>query len=63
MFRGEFSMLRTKYQTNAETGQQEAVEAWEVTDTVQTASKQVMAGILRAKADELDPPKPDRSSF
>jgi hypothetical protein len=60
MFRGEFATRIRKYETNAETGKQEAVEevveAWETTDIVTTASEKVMAGILRAKADELDPP-------
>lgn len=63
MFRGEFSTLRAKYKTDPETGKQEQVDSWEVTDTVRTASKLVMAGILRAKADELDPPKPESGRY
>jgi hypothetical protein len=35
----------------------EDFQEWCATDEVTVAGKQVMAGILRAKADELDPPK------
>lgn len=37
--------------------QNEPFQEWAVVDELTTASKQVMAGLLRAKADELDPPK------
>lgn len=61
MYRGEFSVSRREYKTG-EDGKQTTTDVWEVTDIATTASPAVMAGILRAMADELDPPKTERGS-
>jgi hypothetical protein len=50
-----FAEMQRKHKTTA-SGQQEMIETWVETDTTETSSKAVMAGILRAKANELDPP-------
>jgi hypothetical protein len=62
MYRGEFSVSRREYKTG-EDGKQTTTDVWEVTDVVTVFSPATMAGVLRAKADELDPPKTERGSY
>jgi hypothetical protein len=38
-------------------------EVWVETDSVTSSSKEVVAGLLRAKANELDPPKAATRSY
>ena len=51
MYKFTFSERKRKLGTPGDV----AEEFWEESDNATSASKKVMAGVLRAKADELDP--------
>lgn len=57
MYRFTFEEARRKYTPPTEGQPSEAVDEYHKTDALTTTSKAVMAGVLRAKADELDPPQ------
>lgn len=54
MLRFEYSELKRQY-----VDPEHPEDVWTVTSSLQTSSKALMAGALRALADELDPPKKD----
>lgn len=55
MYRFTFEEARRRHTTPAEGQASEPIDEYHKTDALTTTSKAVMAGVLRAKADELDP--------